>query len=338
MPATINTQTFPDFTRNAEIRWRERFELFPKVAGILYDVEDVDVITGEESSFGYYSIAKEKGEGDDFAFLNVNQGYNKIWNVYEIGGETKITWKMRRGNKYREMDRSISNLAVSVAKRMEVDLTHRFTFAWDTSYTNLDGNTVDTTIGDGLALISNVHTVKGSATTFSNQVPNNPPLSKAGMEAAQKLFSSQMLDDNGELIFQNPDTLVITNNPVDVHIALQYLESVAAPLTVGSTSTANSNAGIYNVFRGLYDLVVLPYLATTAQGQHDSNKFRYWFLADLSMTDALLKVLQRPQFIPPTAYDGREFETMDWKYAAHAAYALCVVRAQWIVGSKGDNS
>lgn len=330
MPAIINTVSFPDFTANSEIKWRKTFDAFPKIAGQLYDIDDTSLITGDESSFDTFSVAKKKEEGDDFAYLNAAQGYKKSWTVYEIGGMTKITWKMRVGNKYREMDRAISNLAESTAKRMEWDLTHRLTFAWSTTYTDIDGDSVDITIGDSLALMSSAHTITGGSATFRNAVANNPGLSKGGIEAAEKLFATQMLDNNGETVFQTPDTLIITNDPTNVNIALEYLKS--------SADVDGAHSGIYNPLMGRYRLLVLPYLSTDASGVYDANKAGYWFLANLSKTDALCKILQHPTFIPPTENDGKEFETMDWKYATHAAYAIMILRAQWIVGSKGDST
>lgn len=326
----INASTFEDFTSNALIKWRKRFEEFPKVAATLYDVEDVSVITGDESSFDPASVARKKYDGQDFSFLSMNQGHKMTWSVYEIGGEMKITWKMRVGNKYRQINQSIDGLATSAAKRMEWDLTHRFTFAWATSYTDLDGDSVTTTIGDGLALMSASHTITGSSSTFRNAVANNPGLSEAGLEAAEKLFATQMLDNNGETVFPVPDTIVTTNDPTQVNIARKYLQSVAL--------VDGAHSGIYNPYEGKYRLIVLPYLSTTAAGAYDSTKANYWFLMCLAETDAMVKILQRPTFIPPTQNDGMEFETMDWKYACHAAYAILILRAQWVVGSKGDNT
>lgn len=330
MPGIINSTTFPDLVENLEVKWRKAYDAFPKVAGLLYEIEDTDIITGDESSFDTYSVARKKQEGDEHAFLSVAQGYRKSWRVYEVSGMTKITWLMREGNKYGEINKKISGLAQSTAKRWEWDLTHRFTFAWSTSYTDIDGDTVDTTIGDTLAFMSSAHTVTDSATTFRNAIANNPPISKSGIEAGEKLFATQMIDNNGESIFPQPDTLVTTNDPTIVNIALQYLKSYA--------DIDGAHAGIVNPFMGRYRLVVLPYLATTAAGVYDSTKAGYWFLLDVANTDAFCKVLARPTFIPPTQYDGMEFETMDWKFATHGSWAIEILRAQWAVGSKGDSS
>jgi hypothetical protein len=152
MPNIINRGNFPDFNNNLEIVWRKAYLGFPKRASVLYDMQDVDKDTGDESGIDGFSVAKKKREGGDFSFLSLTQNYRKSWTVYEIGGETKITWIMRKAARYNEIQKRISSLAEAAAKRMEMDLTHRFTFANSTSYTDLDGDTVTTTVGDGLAL------------------------------------------------------------------------------------------------------------------------------------------------------------------------------------------
>jgi hypothetical protein len=327
MASLINTSNFADFVANSQINFRRAFDDFPKVASQLYDVEYTDLVTGEESSLEGFTMAKIKDEGDDFAYLDINQGDNKIWNVYEIGGMTKITWKMRVANKYRVMNQRISNLGKSAARRMEIDLTHRFTFGTATSYTSQEGRTITTTLGNGKQLFYSGHDVPGSTSTYRNRVANNPQLSKGGIEAGEKLFTSQMIDSNGELINEMPDSLIIANNPTMKNTALEYLRSTSAP--EGAVS------GIYNVYNDRYKLIVLPFLATNKDGAYDSTKESYWMLANLRGTDAVCKILSAPRLIPPTENDGKEFETMDWLFASHAAYAIEIVRGQWIVMSDG---
>lgn len=324
----ITRANFPDFCNNLEIRWRKAYSEFPKKASVLYDIEDVSVDTGDESSMDGFSVAKRKKEGEDFAYLSINQNYRKAWNVQEIGGMTKITWRMRAAAKYRDIQKSIDALGRSTAKRLEWDMTHRFTFVTATSYTNLDGETIATTSGDGLQVAYSAHTVTGSALTYRNRVANNPMLSKGGIEAAEKLFATQMIDSNGELVQEDPTHIVVANDPNTINTAIEYLRSTAAPDA--------SHAGVTNAYMGKYQLLVLPYLATTAAGAYDSTKAKYWFLINMNHKDAVLKVMQYPIFIPPTEQDGKEFETMDWKYACHAAYAIEIVDPKWLVFSSGD--
>lgn len=330
MAQLITRASFPDFNDNLEIKWRKSYAEFPKRAAVLYDMEDVDVDTGDESGMDGYSVAKKKREGGDLKFLQLTQNYRKAWHVYEIGGETKITWIMRRAAKYKKINEAIQGIARSAAKRLEWDLTHRFTFATSTSYVDLDGDTVDTTVGDGFALLYTAHTVPGSSTTFRNRIANNPILSQGGLEAAEKLYATQMVDTNGELIFEEPTHLVTSNDPNTVNTAKRYLNSYADPDA--------AHEGVDNPYEGKYGHIVLPYLATTARGAYDSTKAKLWFLANVPHTDAVVKVLEHPTFIPPTDTGGKEFETMDWKYACHAAYAIEIIDPRWIVGSTGDGA
>lgn len=330
MSQIINRANFADFNDNLEISFRKVYDAYPKRAGELYEERSTDVDTSSVSSLDSVSVAKKKREGADFAFLNLTQNYKKSWATYEVGGEIKITWNMRRYAKYDEINRALRGMADSVARRMEMDKTHRFTFFASTSYTDMDGDTVTTTVGDGLALGSTAHTMPGTATTFRNIVASNPVLGKTGLEAAEKLFATQMIDTNGQLVFYEPDTLITTNDPTTVNVAKQYLGSHA--------DVTASQEGVMNPYQGKYRHIILPFLSTTAAGAYDSTKATYWFLANLSRKDALCFVGQAPMLIPPTENDGKEFETMDWKYAAFGSYALVISDARWIVGSKGDAS
>jgi len=326
----ISRSNFADFNDNLEVLWRKTYDAFPKVARQLYDVRSTDVDTGSVSSLDSVSVAKRKREGQDFAFLSLTQNYRKTWQTYEVGGEIKITWNMRRYAKYNEINKALTGMAESVARRMEMDLTHRFTFFGSTSYTNLDGDSVTTTVGDGLALGSTVHTVPGSSTTFRNIVANNPVISKGGIEAAEKLFATQMIDTNGQLVFYTPDTIITTNDPTVVNTVSQYLRSSADPEA--------AHSGVMNPYMGKYRHVILPFLSTTAAGAYDSTKANYWALACIARTDALLFVGQEPMLIPPTENDGKEFETMDWLYAAFGSFGLEISDPRFIVLSAGDGS
>lgn len=330
MPQIINRANFSDFNDNLKISWTKEYEMFPKVAEQLYNVESTDVDTGDISGLDGFSVAKVKREGEDMSFGSLTQNYRKTWTTYEVALGTKITWNMRKYAKYNLINKAINGLARSVAKRMEWDLTHRFTFANLPSYTNLDGDTVSTTVGDGLPLLSTAHTVPGSSTTFRNRIANNPLLSKGGIEAGEKLFATQMIDTNGELITDSPTHLVISNDPNTKNTAKEYLRSIADPTA--------AHAGVTNVYQGAYQLLVLPYLATTAAGVYDSTRATMWFLVNLDHKDAYLKVGQAPTFISPEESDGKEFETMDWKYGAFASYAITIVDPRWVVGSLGDAS
>lgn len=322
MAQIINRLNFADFNNNLTIAWTKSYSDFPKRASVMYNIQTTEVDTGDISGLDGFSMAKIKLEGEEMAFGSLTQNYRKTWSTYEIALETKITWNMRKYAKYDLIQKAINNLAQSAAKRMEIDLTHRFTFANATTYTTQEGLTKTTTVGDGLALLSTVHTMPGTSTTFRNRVVNNPVLSKGGLEAAETLFATQMIDTNGETTFQDPTHIVITNDPNQKNTAMQYLKSYADPTA--------SQAGIMNPYEGKYGLIILPYLSTDKNGAYDSTKAKYWFLVNMNHKDAYCKVGQDPMFITPVDSGGKEFETLDWKYGTLALAKTVQVKSSLI--------
>lgn len=326
--AKINSSTYSDFTKNALVLFRRGYDRVPQMARQMFEVIMSETETSEHSGLDGFTFAKRKAQGDNYRKETPTQNYSKTLTKYRIGLETEITWEMRQYDKYMEMRKALARLGEAAAQRLELDLTHRFTFATDTSYTDQDGVTVSTTVGDTLALASASHTVPGSSTTYSNIVTGNPALSRTGLEVAEKLYATQMLDASGNKIVVQPDTLVIADNPVLENVALEYLNSTAA--------VDGGNSGVTNVYKGKYRLLKLPYLATTATGAADSTKENYWMLADLAHTDAICEISEAPHMVAPSpGSNAEDFDNDDWKYKCSAAYAIEIVDPRWIVISTG---
>lgn len=321
----INRATFADFNNNLTLMWDKRFDMFPKAADQIYEVHSTSVDTGDISSIDGFGYAKKKREGGDHSFGSLAQFYRKSWTTYEVSLETKITWNMRKYAKYPDIQQRINTLADSVAMRMELDKTHRLTFATSTAYTDMDGDSISITCGDGFELLYSAHTVTGSSTTFRNRISGDPLLSKGGIEAGELLFNSQMITTTGVVAKHKPNAIITSDDPNTVNTVKQYLQSYADPEA--------SHEGVVNPYQGKYQHIVLPYLATTAAGAYDSTKAKWWFLADLTRKGLHCFVGQAPTFISPQEGQGIEFETMDWKYAAFASYALVVNDPRFIVGS-----
>lgn len=229
------------------------------------------------------------------------------------------------------MDKVLRGLGETAKQRMELDLTHRFTFFSATSYTDMDGNTVSTVVGDTYQLGYTAHTVPSSSTTFRNIIANNPVFSKGGLEAAETLFATQMIDAAGNKVVITPDTIITTDNPTLVNDVRQYLNSVADP--------TSANSGVANEYRAKYRHIILPYLATSNVGAYDSTKANYWFLADVAHTDAILEVSEMPHLVVPTpGANSEDFENDDWKFRVSAAYGIEIIDPKFIVGSTGDGT
>lgn len=325
----INTQNFNDMVKLGNVLWRRGYERVGLIAKQLYDVSASNLLITEHSSLDGFTFAKRKGEGDDYVQENPVQNYSKTLTKYRVGLEATITWEMRKYDKYREISRVLNGLGQASAQRMELDLTHRFTFATATSYVDQDGITVSTTVGDGLALASSVHTVNGSSTTFRNQVANNPAFSRSGLEAAETLFASQMIDSSGNKIVVNPDTIVTSQDPSTVNTVKEFLNSTA--------SLETSNSGNVNVYKSKYRHIVLPYLATTNTGARNADKEKMWLLADLSHTDAILEISEMPHMIAPSpGKNSEDFNNDDWMFKSSAAYGIEISDPKFVVVSLGD--
>lgn len=326
----INTSDYSDMTANLKVEWAKAYDEVEKRALQIYDVSNVDEQTGAISSLDGFTTAIRKREGEDFAYGDITQNYRVTWTQQVVGLMTKITWEMRRFDKYGEITARIRNMAVGAAKKFERDLTHRLTMMASTSYTDNGGNTITTTTGDGYALCYSAHTVNGSSTTYRNIVANNPLLSKGGLEAMELLLNN-MIDDNGEHAPRKGTHIIVSDNPNTVNTAMEILKS--------TSDITSSNSGVINVYNGKYQLIILPYLRETPSTLATTTTYdKYWFLADLSpgAKRGFVKIAEEPKMVELTG--NVEFDSQDWKYAARAAYDIIWLDGKNICGSKGDGS
>lgn len=321
----ISSANYSDMTAALRIQWLEGFTSVPQVARQIYKVQAADGLTGYFSSIDGFTSADVKEEGDDMPYGTVTQGYRKTWTTYTVALMEKLTLEMRKGDRYSEMGDRIRGMGEAVAKRIEMDLTHRLTYATATSYNDKKGKTFTTTTGDGYALAYATHEVPGSATTYRNIISGNPVLSKGGLEAAELLLA-KMIDDNGEPSPRTATHIIIGNVPSLINTAMEYIKSQSSPTV--------SNSGVINVYDGKYSLIILPFLTYSGALTWTSTYEQYWFLADLSKKRGILNMLQEPVMVP----HGEDFETLDWKYGAYAMYAIEWYDGKNIIMSKGDGS
>ena len=333
MPITV--AQYPDMTDALKIQWLDAFASVSDLDTVksLYDVQTGNEINGYLSSLDGFSPARDWEENDDLPYLSLTQNYRKEWDTFSIGGMEKISWKMRMADRYGEIKDRIRGLAKSAAERMTYDLTHRFTYAASTSYTNTDGRSVSITAGDAFQWAYSAHTVPGSSTTYRNRVSGNPVLSKTGLEAAETLFFTQMIDDNGFPKPRVPDTLVVFNDSNTINTAREYLNSTAAP--------DSANSGVLNTYKGRYRLVVLTYGAIPVSGTgyaYSSTYAKYWFLMDSTNKRNKLIITKEPQLLDMNNPEAKDFETQDWKFGNMADYVTVVLDGKSMVLSSGDGT
>ena len=327
----LSIAQIPDFVRNAEILFMKGLESVPMAARSsgIFRVDDISDHTGntkEYSEIDLEEYAEIKGEGDQSARAKVQQGYSKIGTLYHVAKDIGITYEMRHYNKYIDVVGRLQNLGKLCGKRMELDLSHRITFATSTSYTSKEGVTIDTTVGDGLALASTAHTVRGSSTTFRNRLANNPLFSKGALEGMEQMIIENSINQFGEKITIPYDILWSTEDANTVNTIKEYLKSTAAPDAL--------NSGVVNVYSGKYRHVILPLVATTATGANDATKAKYWGLASSINSQAFLGVNEEPHMKP--ANGNIEFSTEDFNIGASAGYFIVIPGARFFTISTGD--
>jgi hypothetical protein len=324
----ILTTQFNDVVKNAKVQWREGFMSIPEAARKMYDVRNVSEKTSEHSIIDGYGFAKRKQEGENYTYGSIKQGYTLNLSQTRIGLMDAITWEMRKFDKYREIDKKMRKLGEATAKRIELDLTHQFTFGMSaSSYTNMDGETVSTTSADGQNIFDTDHTITGGSGTYSNLITT--AFSRSGIEEAENKFNT-FVDNNGNMVLVEPDTIITGRNVTIQNAVKEFLKSTLIP------DEANNAT---NVYAGKYKHLVLPYLSTTAAGAPSTSYDNYWMLADLKHTDAICEISENPQFKAPSqGGNGEDFETDDWKFKSSATYDYGVLDYKWVVGSTGATS
>lgn len=332
----LNVVSLSDFTKLAEVLWQKGLDSVPQVMrnSGLFKIVPVPANSGntrEFSEIDSQEYARKKGESNQAERANVQQGYTKTMTQYRVALDIGISYEMRTQNKYPEVVAKLTSLGRQVANRMDLDLAHRITFYSVTSFTDMDGDTVSTTVGDGYQLAYTAHTLKGSPTTFRNILANNPRLSKGALEAMERLQVEETFNQFGEKMVMPFDILWTTDDPNTVNTAKEYLQSTA--------DVEGSNSGVKNVYMSKYRHVILPRVATTALGAPDSTKRYYWGTASSQYTTAYLGIWEEPRLKTPSeGNNGEDFATDDWNYGARGGYGIAIVSAAWFKTSKGDGT
>lgn len=338
MPPVLNTVTLDEFTDLVNRTWQPMMAMVPEAARQLFIVDSMPANQGDKKRYTEIDVetyANIKREGESMSSANVQVGYSKDMQAKRVAREIAITWEMRNFNRYPQVTGQLTSLAHFVPQRMELDLTHRLTFAESTTYTDRDGDTVSLTGGDGLAMVSSVHTLTGVSTTWSNVITGNPVFSKGGLEAAETVGNVNILSNLGERRVMEWNTIATSDDPNTVNTVKEYLNSTA--------DLSAPNSGVVNVYKNKYKHVVLPQLATTATGAYDSTKAKRWFLMSTGRGvmgwQAYLGVWENPTLhTPATGNNAEDFSTQNWSYGTTGTYGICAVTGRGILMSTGLGS
>ena len=278
-------------------------------------------------------FAKRFDEGAPMQGAVSQYGYEKDLAIYQVGLEMGVTKLERLANKTPEVLARLVGVASTVPNRMELDLTHRLTFGNVTSYVDQDGYTVDTSVGDTLALISATHTLAGSGVTYSNSI-GAVAFSKASLETAERLISEQTFDNIGIKIPMIFDVIFCTDDPVVNKRIDEELMSTGSTGTVSSTELGAGgaqSANVLNVNSSRYRKVRLPFFGSDITGNSDTTKRRWWGIASSMNTSLYLSVLESPSLQAPSAgNNGEDGSSGNWYYRGRGSYGIATADAVWI--------
>lgn len=329
----LNSITFPGYSDNIEKIYLNFLQTYKDESAGLFQMIDMGE-TGEtikridEQDMSQYG--HDKPEGVDAERLSFGTGYFKEILAFRYGSQLQISYEMRVSKRF-EIGMAITRFVSSIPSRRELDRQHRLTFSNATSYVNMDGRVVDTTAGDGLALISAVHPLAFSATTWSNTVAGAPTLSVTALEAAEKLGVTDLLDNFGLPVVMDFTHLIVNKqDPNTVRVAMEILRS--------TTLVTQANPNVVNTFQQKYDLMVLSRVATLATGAHDSSKYKWWFLAALKGNNRLQSYecqWEAPHMNPSPAgsNNGIDVYNDDYTFGARGRWGHGVVSARGLVAS-----
>lgn len=280
----------------------------------------------EEFDGQTYAAFKPEGANSQKAF--VGAGYSIDMNARTFSMEIDITLEMRNDNRYPQIGQLITDLSTFCENRQDLDLTHRLTFATSTSYTDMNGEVITISMGDGLSLANTAHTLAFSSTTYSNRVTGDPAFSQGSYELAMLLATTQTYNNFGEQRMLKFNTIVTGSDPETCRIVRQMLNSEA--------DIDGVQAGIMNVYKNDKRHLVLPYYASLANGGYDSTKRRWWSICAVGMSGWQAYVgdwISPTLKTPAPGNNGEDIHNYNWTYSAYCRYGIAVVSGKGFVAS-----
>ena len=329
----LSETSLPEMTDLVRRNWVWTRENIVRNAKQLFIEEGVGSGQGNSKRYNEVDVetyADAKAEGANSQKAKVGVGYFMDMTARTFSKEVDITLEMRNDNRYAEVGTYIQNLSEFCDNRLDLDLTHRLTFAGDTSYTDMNGELVTTEVGDGLALVSAAHTLAFSSTTYSNSVSGAPAFSESALESALLIAATSIYSNFGEKRTLRFNKIVTGDDPSTVRTVRQILQSTA--------DIDAAQSGVANVYNSKFDHVILPNLATTAVGAYNSAKRRYWFLAaagqGMNGWQAFVGTWIAPTLLTPNdSNSGMDIHTFNWTYSAYCRYGVVTVSPRGLIGS-----
>lgn len=320
----LSVITFEELSDNVERNFIAHMNLVQPVARQLFRVDPIGTGNGDTHTYNEYdtdTFSSQMPEGVDAVKARFALGYEKSAKVVRYGKEVNVTEYMRKFNKVRRVQDDLLALMNYIPQGEELDLTHRFTFATSTSYTDRDGNTIDVSLGSGNALVGATQALSGTSTTYRNRISGDPLFSQGAYEAGLDLGVSDVLSNLGERRVMDFDVIFSTDDTATCMDIKRLLKST------GDVDGAHS--GIINPHMGEKRHVVLPYLATTATGARDATKRKWWGLVATGQWHGYFGLAEAPYMTKPFQDPHND----NWVFGVRGSYLICVPGGRGVIMS-----
>lgn len=229
--------------------------------------------TGDTQRFEEFDAelySHNKSQAGNASIFKTQIGYSIDAPILRKAVNVEYTYEFKNYDKHDTIKYTTLAAIKAQMNRFDLDLQHLIGFATATSYTDMDGATVNVAVGDGLALASTVHTLRGSTSTFRSRVANNPQYSTSALELAEQTWNENCLNHFGQKQYRFADIIFSTDDPITCNAIRKDLMS--------QSDVTGLNSGVYNPYKNSRKHVVLSKVATTAAGAVDTTKRKYWGL------------------------------------------------------------
>ena len=264
-----------------------------------------------ESSASGLSQFVQTGENQPVTYEDRNQGYDVTYTHLKWTKAISISKEMWDDDRFGVMRRGTQDLARSKQRTKDQIGADIFNYG----FTSGGGGKATFTAGDAVALFSAAHTRTDGGTNISNTTTQD--LAEDSLEAVLVNMRATV-DDKGQLVGINPDTLLIP--PALEKEARILLDSQ------GRVGTANNDINPYN---GRLKIVVWDRIGSAAGGSDTA-----WFVLDTT-AQKLIYFVRDDSGLKGPDYDF-DNDVAKWKDSFRVRPGWSDFRGTY--GSKGDNS
>lgn len=316
--ATTVLQPGPALTKNAFVAWKRGFMSVPAAGRLVFTVLPVQHKTSEHSGIDFSPIADTTAEGVNYSSSNPDQTDTLNLTQGKVTSSFEITQEMLKFDRYNMMRalRGMMKLGTACPERLELDTQLLLlSMGFGTSYTDKNGASVTTTVGDGLAVYSNVHTVNGSSTTYDNL--GSIAFGQTGLEATQDLARS-FIDHQGHIVYVVFDNIYSTSKNQLINLVYEYMNSI--------DHVEDADRGVNSQKRYGYNHIQFHKGDFTALSARDSAKDDYWGMFSAANREhAVLEVSGDPRMVDAGTIQRNQNVLM----LTDCFYAYGILGSQW---------